>query len=85
MAGAFYVTGWLPEIARHYDVGREIVCYRSMGELVDLCRYYLSHEGERERIRNAGYERAHRDHTWERRYETLFAELTRRGVLSRDA
>ena len=83
MAGAFYVTGWLPEIARHYDIGREIVCYRSVGELVDLCRYYLRHETARERIRRAGHERARRDHTWERRYETLFAELKARGVLTK--
>lgn len=81
MAGAFYLTGWLPEIALHYEVGKEIVCYRSFEELVDLARYYLEHEEERERIRLAGRERARRDHTWERRYETLFEELRRRGFL----
>jgi len=82
MAGAFYLTGWLPEIALHYEVGKEIVCYRSVEELVDLARYYLAHDDERERIRRAGHERARRDHTWERRYETLFEELRRRGLLS---
>jgi len=83
MAGAFYLTGWLPEIALHYDVGKEIVCYRSTRELVDLARYYLAHDTERERIRLAGQVRALRDHTWERRYESLFEELRRRGLLRR--
>ena len=82
MAGAFYLTGWLEEMALHYDVGKEIVCYRSQEEMVDLARYYLSHEAEREQIRLAGHERARRDHTWQRRFENLFAELRRRGVLS---
>jgi len=85
MAGAFYLTGWLPEIALHYEVGKEIVCYRSTRELVDLARYYLAHDTERERIRLAGQVRALRDHTWERRYGTLFEELRRRGLLRRGA
>jgi hypothetical protein len=81
MSGAFYLTGWQEELALHYEVGREIVCYRSAAELVDLARHYLAHDAERERIRRAGHERALRDHTWQRRFETLFADLRARGVL----
>jgi spore maturation protein CgeB len=81
MAGAFYVTGWIEEIALHYEVGTEIVCYRSQEELVDRCRYYLRHEDERDRIRRAGHARARRDHTWTRRFEDLFGELRRRGLV----
>jgi spore maturation protein CgeB len=81
MSGAFYLTGWLDEMALHYEVGREIVCYRSAAELVDLARHYLTHDTERERIRRAGHERAMRDHTWHRRFETVFADLRARGVL----
>lgn len=81
MAGAFYLTGWLEEMALHYEIGKEIVCYRSLVELVDLARHYLAHESARERIRIAGHERALKDHTWQRRFEGLFLELRRRGVL----
>jgi spore maturation protein CgeB len=82
MAGAFYMTGFLEELSLHYEIGREIVCYRSREELVDRCRYFLAHDEERERIRKAGHERARRDHTWERRFTDLFAALRRGGVLS---
>ena len=81
MAGAFYLTGWLEEMTRHYEVGKEIVCYRSREELVDLARHYLTHETERERIRRAGHERAKRDHTWQRRFDGLFTELRRSRAL----
>jgi hypothetical protein len=84
MAGAFYVTGWLDEIALHYEIGKEIVCYRSQDELVDLSRYYLANHTEREKIRLAGHVRALRDHTWRRRFEDLFAELRRRGAIAGD-
>ena len=82
MAGAFYVTGWLEELAEHYEIGREIVCYRSHQELAELCRYYLAHPEERERIRRAGHERARRCHTWQHRFAGLFAELENDGVLA---
>ena len=82
MAGAFYLTGWIEEMARHYEVGKEIVCYRSLEEMVDLARHYLAHDTERERIRRAGHDRAKRDHTWQRRFDGLFTELRRMGVLT---
>ena len=81
MAGAFYVTEYLEEIGLHYEIGKEIVCFRSREELIALCRHYLAHDEERERIRRAGLERARRDHTWVRRFEDLFAEMSRRGLL----
>jgi hypothetical protein len=81
MAGAFYLTGWIEELADLYEIGKEIVCYRSREEMVDLARWYLAHDDEREKVRLAGHARALRDHTWERRFEGLFTELKRRGIL----
>lgn len=83
MAGAFYLTEWLDELAEHYEIGVEIVCWRDHDELVDRCRWYLGHAEERERIRRAGHERALRDHTWTRRFANLFARFEREGVLGR--
>lgn len=81
MSGAFYLTEWIEELEDLYDVGREIVCYRSHEEMVERCRWYLAHDAERERVRRAGLERARRDHTWRRRFEGLFAALARDGVV----
>lgn len=81
MAGAFYLTEHLDEIGLHYEIGREVVTFRSRAELVDRAGYYLRHEDERIRIARAGHERARRDHTWTRRFEGLFAALRRRKVI----
>ena len=83
MAGSFYLTGWIEELEELYIVGREIECYRSRAELVDKARFYLRDEEARERVRRAGHERARRDHTWQRRFEALFAEMKRRGLARR--
>ncbi len=48
---------------------------RALIELVEKASYYLAHEDERERIRRAGMERARRDHTWQARFQQVFAEI----------
>jgi spore maturation protein CgeB len=53
-------------------VKEEIDTYSSHEELVDKTKFYLSHPVQAEVLREAGYRRALRDHTWERRFEELF-------------
>lgn len=75
MSGAFYLVGYQEELADYYELGREIVCYDDQRELLDKVRYYLNHESQVERIREAGLRRARRDHTWENRFRQLFEEI----------
>lgn len=72
MSRTCYLTGHSDEITEFYDVGREIDTYRSPEELVDKTRYYLRHQQAAENLREAGYRRAMRDHTWRNRFEELF-------------
>jgi spore maturation protein CgeB len=75
MSGAFYMVEHMPELEQFFEPDREIVCYSGPEEMVDKARYYLAHDDERERIRQAGHARALRDHTWHRRFETAFAQM----------
>ena len=75
MSGGFYMVEAMEELAEFFEIGREIVCYEGMDDLVDKVKYYLAHETERERIRKAGHERCLRDHTWKRRFECAFREM----------
>ena len=75
MSRTCYLTGHSEEITDFYDVGREIDTYRSPDELVDKTRFYLAHSEAAERLREAGYRRAIRDHTWGRRFEVLFRKI----------
>jgi spore maturation protein CgeB len=45
-----------------FDVGREIVGYRGLDDMIDKIRHYLDHPAEREEIARNGYRRAMRDH-----------------------
>jgi spore maturation protein CgeB len=75
MCRTCYLTGHTEEITEFYDVGREIDTYRSGEELVDKSKFYLRHSDAAEKMRDAGYRRALRDHTWRCRFEELFRKI----------
>lgn len=75
MCRTCYLTGYSDEIQEFYDVGKEIDTYRTAEELVDKTKFYLDHPDAAERLREAGYHRALRDHTWKRRFEDLFHKI----------
>lgn len=62
-------------IEKMFRVGREIVCYESIGELKELCRYYLDHEEERMKIAERGQKRAYREHTYVKRLRGLLSKI----------
>jgi len=75
MSGGFYMVEYMDELEEFFTPGQEIVCYTSREDLAEKIKYYLGHESERERIRRAGFERARRDHTWHRRFQTAFLKM----------
>ena len=54
-----------------FPPGKEVVAYRTPEECVELVRYYLDHDAERERIARAGQDRTLREHTCHQRMRRL--------------
>lgn len=75
MSKACYLTGYSDEILDFYEPDKEVALYRTTAELIEKTKYYLSHPAQAEKLRAAGYARARRDHTWQRRFEQLFREI----------
>jgi len=75
MCRACYLTGYTDELGEFYELGKEVESYRTPEELAEKTRYYLSHPAAAEALREAGYRRAIRDHTWRRRFEELFGRI----------
>jgi spore maturation protein CgeB len=73
--GGFLLTGPADDLERYYEGGAEIVVFLTVDELVDQVRHYLAHEDERRAVAEAGYERTVREHTYARRFETIFATI----------
>ncbi|MEK6534530.1 MAG: glycosyltransferase [Thermodesulfobacteriota bacterium] len=73
MSGGLYLTEYHPELERVYDLGKEIVTYRDFDDLLANIRHLLADPQRAEAIRQAGFRRARRDHTWEIRFERVFS------------
>lgn len=75
MSGAFYMVEALEELTEFFQPDREVVMFDSFAELQDKAQYYLTHEAQRRRIREAGTRRARTEHTWHKRLEMVFREM----------
>ena len=75
MSGSFYLTSANPDLARVYEIGKEVDVYSTPEECAAKCSFYLKHPVERETIARAGCQRALLDHTWSSRFTDLFAFL----------
>ena len=71
------VTDWKVNLHEIFELGKEVVAYRSPEECVELVQYYLEHDKEREAIARAGQERTLREHTYYHRMQEL-AEIVSR-------
>ncbi|MCX7935358.1 MAG: glycosyltransferase, partial [Planctomycetota bacterium] len=75
MCGAFYLVEECDELADFFAPGREIIFFRDAHDLIAKCRYYLAHADERQRIREAARQRALAEHTWEKRWAMVLAQI----------
>jgi spore maturation protein CgeB len=66
------LTARVEALDEYYEPGAEVLVYDGLDELVDRARWVLGHPGEADRIREAGYGRVLRDHTYERRLLDIF-------------
>jgi spore maturation protein CgeB len=75
MSGAFYLVERFDELAEFFEPGKEIVFFEDEDDLADKAAFYLRHERERRRIRDAGLRRARAQHTWHKRFEAAFVQM----------
>ena len=69
--GGVYLTSFNPDLAMHFSVGQEMLCYRNRDEMLELIRYYLAHPKEADEISRRGRERCLREHRWLHRYRRM--------------
>ena len=75
MSGSCYLTHDNPDLHLLYDVGREIVTYKTVDECIAKAKHLLTYKNEREAIARAGRARAERQHTWDNRFAEFFRIL----------
>lgn len=77
--GTLLVTDYKDNLNDLFEIGVEVIAYRSITECVDLIAYYLNHQDEAAEIAKQGQARTLRDHTYETRMRHT-AELLNRHL-----
>lgn len=70
-AGGAYLTTFNPDLADFFQIGKEILCYQSPDEMVELAHRLVRDEAFREEIAESAYQRSMREHRWMHRFETI--------------
>jgi len=73
--GGFLLTGRADNLDEYYEIGKEVVCFHDVDDMIEKVRYYLKREDERSTIAQAGYERTLRDHKYEHRFHEIFHRM----------
>ena len=71
-AGACYLTTYNWELPLHYELGKEILCYRSFEELVEMYTWYQNRPEDCLKIAQAAWRRCTNEHTWQHRFRIIF-------------
>ena len=75
ICGGFQIVGYKKDIEKMYRIGKELVTFKTGIELKEKVDYYLKHPKERERIAQAGYRRAFKEHTYYSRVKEILKIL----------
>ena len=72
-AGAMALNDYIAELEDLFEIGKEIITfeYGNIEEMRNKLKWYLSHNVEREKIALAGYQRAHKEHTFSARISRI--------------
>lgn len=71
-AGGFLISNYQPELLSFFENGKDIVIYESVDDLVEKAGYYLSHDEERMRIAESGYNKVKKYHSYDIRIQEIF-------------
>jgi SAM-dependent methyltransferase/predicted O-methyltransferase YrrM len=75
--GSLLITDYKENLDELFEIGKEVVAYRSPEECAALIKYYIAHPAEAAAIARAGQERTLRDHCYARRMEQTAGLLER--------
>ena len=79
VGGGAYITTYNPDLALHYEVNSEILCWHSYDDLVEQVRWLLDRPQVCRELARAARERCLREHRWVHRYQAVLAYL---GVMN---
>ena len=73
--GAFQLSYYVEGLESYYAIGHEIAIYIDPDDLLAKVKTYLTDGAKRQRVAWAGHQRTLAEHTFARRFQTVFARM----------
>ena len=73
--GGFLLTDYVPGLENYYNIGKDIICYNNIQDMIDKIEYFLKNENERQEIALRGYKVTCDRHTYVHRFNEIFKEV----------
>lgn len=73
--GTLTISNYIPGLEEYFSNHEHLVWFNTPSECVDLCKYYLNHPDEAEKIGTAGANKVKQEHTYFKRVEELAKRL----------
>lgn len=73
--GSFQLSYYVEGLESCYDINREVGVYTDPDDLVEKVKFYLVHAELRESMAALGLERTMRDHTFSKRFQSVFQRM----------
>ena len=70
-AGAMLLTNYTPNLEKLFVIGKEVIIYQSMDDILSAISHYSINEDERQTIANAGMLRSNMSHSYDERAKKL--------------
>ena len=71
-AGGFLLSNYQEDLYDVFVPGEDMIIYDSIDDLINKCKYYLSHDTERRQIAQNGFGKIEEKHTYDIRFEEIF-------------
>lgn len=77
MAGGVEFASYTDELSNYFEDNQEIVLYKTVEEMIDKAKFYLKPENSSlvSKIKIKARKKAESEHTWSRRFETIFKKM----------
>lgn len=73
--GGMQIAEYRPALAEFFEIGKEIMTFESLGELLEKIDFARQAPAEAQKIRVAGARRAHAEHTYALRLQAMFKKV----------
>lgn len=69
------ITSYMDELNDYFEIGKEVLCYKSESEIPALIEHFLTHEQELEAIRQRAYKKFLSEHTYVDRWVEVLNDI----------